>query len=387
MPNGGPDVRLVARSRDATAALAGLDAEVVGVDVERADSDRYYRNAALVQVGRAHRCILLDGVRLDDLGALDDFLASRTAVFHAVENDLEPLAARGVTPAHLADTAVAAALLGMPTGLSRLLTEVLGVELEGDKSRMQRADWEARPLSEEMIAYAAGDVVHLPALWAELRDRLEGAGRLAWYEDELERVVRRAGEQTRSWTRVKGSGRLDGGQRAVLRAVWEAREDLARQHDIAPNRLIHDDVLRQIAETPPTTPDELRALARARRSHAERFAAPLLAAVRSGGEAPAELREGNGRPDPEERAVFDALRSSRAAVAEELGIDAGVLCPAQPLWAAVTGRPDDGRQLCELAGLDGWRAEVLADPLWATYRGATDAPASPGGDVPDSTAG
>jgi ribonuclease D len=70
----------------------------VGVDVERADSARYHRRAALVQVGVAGTCVLLDAVRLDELADLDAFLADRRVVLHALENDLEPLDVLGVRP-------------------------------------------------------------------------------------------------------------------------------------------------------------------------------------------------------------------------------------------------------------------------------------------------
>jgi hypothetical protein len=48
-----------------------------------------------------------------------------------------------------------------------------------------------------------------------------------------------------------------------------------------------------------------------------------------------------------------------------------VLCPSQPLWAAVAGAPADGDELCRLAGLRRWQRELLADPLWSAYAEAT----------------
>lgn len=364
-----PEVVFVDASEDVEDALASVDAEVVGVDVERADADRYFRRAALVQVGVAGRCVLLDGVTLDRLPQLGAFLGrDRLAVLHAVENDLEPLQAKGVDPARIADTAIAAAMLGLPTGLGGLLQEVLEIELDGDKSHYQRADWEERPLTSGMAAYAAGDVVHLPALWEELAQRLEKADRMGWYEQELAWTVERAAQDTRDWTRVKGAGRLSPSQRAVLRELWHERERLAREHDLAPNRLLHDDVLRDIATDPPRTEPQLVRRSQRRRSLLRRHAADLLAAVQRGLEAAPEPREISGhRWTDQDRAAYDALRKARAEVAEELGIDAGVLCPSRPLWAALAGRPQDGEELCALAELRPWQTEILAEPLWDVY--------------------
>jgi ribonuclease D len=361
--------------RDALATVAG---DTVGVDVERADADRYFRRAALIQVGTAERCLLLDGVTIERLPELDEFLdPGRTAVLHALENDLDPLASKGVRPDRLADTAIAAAVLGLPIGLSALLTEVLGITLTADKEAYQRADWEARPLSSGMADYAAGDVFHLPELWRTLEDQLADASRRAWYDQELEHVVARAAEDNRDWTRVKGSGRLDPAAKTVLRALWEQREQLARTHDIAPNRLVHDDVLRDLAETPPTTVDELVRRSPRRRGLLREHAADLLAAVERGLEAPPEPREERSRRwAPEDKAAYDAMRRARADVAEELGIDAGVLCSSRPLWRAVAGRPSDGRELCELAELRPWQTELLAEVLWDVYAAAFDRPAA-----------
>ncbi len=371
-------------------ALASLDGEVLGIDVERADSDRYFRRAALVQVGLAGRCVLLDTVALDALPDLDARLdGDHLAVLHAIENDLGPLRSLGVHPERVADTAIAAAMLGLPTGLSNLLAEVVGVELAGDKESFQRADWELRPLSAGMAAYAAGDVVHLPALWAELAARLERTGRRAWYDEELAATLDREDEDTRDWTRVKGSGRLDPRQRAMLRALWEARESEARAHDIAPNRLIHDDVLRDLAVDPPRTEAQLVRRSPRRRGLLREHAEVLFDAVGAAADAPPEDKPRSGRWTETDRAVHDALRIRRAEVAEEIGIDAGILCPSKPLWNVVAGDPADGEELCALAELRAWQTSLLAEPLWEAYREVRDGDGAGGGadeDAVDGTA-
>jgi ribonuclease D len=367
-------------------ALATVAADTVGVDVERADADRYFRRAALVQVGTAERCLLFDAVELAQLEELDTFLDDgRVAVLHALENDLEPLARMHVVPDRIADTGIAAAVLGLPIGLSALLAEVLDVQLTADKEAYQRADWEARPLSPGMADYAAGDVFHLPRLWHELEDRLAHAGRTSWYEQELDWTITRAAEDNRDWTRVKGAGRLDPTAKAVLRALWDERERIARDHDIAPNRLVHEDVLRDLAEHPVRTVDELVRRSQRRRGLLREHADELLAALERGLDAPPETREEGGRRwDPEDKAAYDALRKARAGVATDLGIDPGVLCSSRPLWRAVAGRPEDPLALCALADLRPWQTELLHEVLWDAYTGAYTS-SNGAGTEPDAT--
>jgi ribonuclease D len=363
------EVTFVDDHDEVAAALAAVDAEVVGVDVERADAHHYFRRAALIQLGIPGHCVLLDAVAIDAFPEVDAFFGpERLMVLHALQNDLEPLAGRAIEPDRVADTAIAATVLGLPTGLGTLLDELLGVQLDGDKGAFQRADWELRPLDPDMAAYAAGDVVHLPRLWEELRGRLDEAGRTDWYVQELEATIELTGEDSRAWTRVKGSGRLSEQERAVLRCLWEAREQIARTHDIAPNRLLHDDVLRELATDPPRTAAQLVRRSQRRRSQLRQHAQALLEAIERGLSAEPEIPSDDSRRWTEqEQALHDALRKARAEVAKDVGLDAGVLCPSRPLWSAIAARPSDGEQLCRAAGLRPWQTELLAGPLWEAY--------------------
>ncbi len=361
-----PVIRFVDRREAIADELAHVDEPVVGVDVERADSHRYFRKAALVQVGVPGTCVLVDGVEPDDLEPLGAFLAGRVSVFHAIENDLDPLASAAVRPDDVRDTAIAAALLGLPTGLGNLLSEVLGIELTADKDKLQRADWEARPLTDEMREYAAGDVVFLPRLWSELEAQLQAVGRLSWFEQELEATVSRAHEDNRDWERTKGAGRLTPEQRTYLRELWELREEIARETDTAPQRLLRDDILVAFAQDPPSASGEIvrRAGRRRARKHADQF----MDAIRRARHLPPTARETNGRRWTDtDRDAYDAMRKARAGLAKEIGLESGVLCPSRPLWSAIVSDPSSPQELCAAAGLRPWQAELLADVLWEAY--------------------
>ncbi len=370
-----------ARLEHALDVLADLPE--IGVDVERADTDRYWRRAALIQVGGEGRVALVDPLAVSDLTPLAELLEERLTVLHALDNDLEPLAAAGVRPPEIADTAIAAALLGLPTGLDALLAEVLGIEPNGDKSAMQRADWSQRPLSEQMRRYAATDVADLPRLWRALAERLVAAERWDWYVEELEATrAQPPVEQRRTWTRLRGLGRLDAPARHRARALWHARESLARETDTAPGRIVSDKVLLGLAEDPPATRDELAARGLRARS-VRRFGEALLHAVHHPDAGPVvptgdpqESREsraeasanGDGgrasrRPDADERELADQLRALRAQRAEELGLDPGVLCPGHVLLPAVQARPTSAEELHDALALREWQWRLLAEPF------------------------
>jgi len=346
------------------AALEELaDLPIVGVDVERADWDRYWRSAALVQVGGDGRVALVDPMLIADLAPLAAFLGGRTCVLHAMDNDLGPLASAGVDLPLLEDTSIAAAMLGLPLGLEVLLRDLLGVTLSGDKAAMQRANWEERPLTPEMQAYAAGDVADLPELWRVLAGRLESQDRWSWYRQELEAVQRQPpAEQRRAWTRTKGIGRLDPDAKDRLRSLWDTREELAQTTDTAPSRIAADKLLVDLAVRPPTSTSELvrRGL---RRAAVRSWGAALLDALGAAQVVTTEPRRragGGGRPPTEaDRQRADTLRALRSEHAAEIGLDPGILCPSRTLLGAVLSDPETPEQLRDALDLRPWQWEQL----------------------------
>lgn len=344
-----------------TEALARLgDPPVVGVDVERADANRYWRSPALIQIGVNGTVVLVDPLELQNLQPLHTFLQTRTVVLHAMENDIAPLHSVDVQPAQIEDTAVAAAVLGLPTGLENLLETLLGVSFNGDKSRMQRADWAQRPLTDAMLEYAAYDVADLPRLWGVLADQLADTGRRSWYEQERDAVRQMPPiEERRSWTRLRGLGRLDRRAQTRARALWLAREALARDTDTAPNRIVSDRTLLDLAAQPV---DDARALRTRgmRRQSVRKFGARLLDALHDGQDAtlvPARSR----RLDEHDRAIVDHLRAQRSRIAEREGLDPGVLCPNRALEHAVAVRAETPAQLRAALDLRPWQWDLMAD--------------------------
>ena len=101
--------------------------------------------------------------------------ASITKVFHHAMFDVRFMAHHwAARPQNIACTKIASKLLfpGQPEEqkLQPLVARFLGVSL--DKTE-QRSNWFARTYSAAQLAYAAGDVVHLPQLLDKLLEELE----------------------------------------------------------------------------------------------------------------------------------------------------------------------------------------------------------------------
>ena len=234
----------------------------VAVDAERASGYRYGQSAYLVQLRRADiGTVLIDPRELDDLARLGRAMAGDEWVLHAASQDLPCLAELGMAPTRIFDTELAGRLLGYPrVGLGAMVEEVLGFTLEKGHSA---ADWSTRPLPEPWLRYAALDVELLVELRDELALELDATGKREWAEQEFAAIVAAPPPLARvePWRRTSGLHRVrKRRQLAVVRALWERRDELARRRDIAPGRVLPDSAIVAAALTQPRTEAELVAL-------------------------------------------------------------------------------------------------------------------------------
>ena len=382
MPGDGlPDVVADAEALDRTAAAFAAGSGPIAVDAERASGFTYSQRAYLVQLRRAGAgTALVDPIPLGgDLSPLASALTGPEWVLHAASQDLACLAEVGLAPAALFDTELAGRLLGLPrVGLGPMVEQLLGLTLEKGHGA---ADWSRRPLPEDWLVYAALDVEVL----VELRDVLAGMlaeqGKTEWARQEFE-AARTAGPpapRAEPWRRTSGIHRLrKPRQLAAVRALWEARDRLAAERDIAPGRILPDAAVVDAATTGPDGPVALAAMpvfrGRAQRrltsywwsalaSAAALDAADLPRATAPVDGPPAVSRWADRDPDAAAR-----LTAARAAVAE-VGAERSV--PVENLL-----QPDLLRRLCWTPPTDGdvagflrrggareWQIELLTPAL------------------------
>jgi ribonuclease D len=187
-------------------------------------------------------------------------------VLHACSEDLEVLLRlTGSLPAPLFDTQLAAAYLnlGFSMGYSRLVQEVLGIELPKGETR---SDWLQRPLSDTQVSYAAEDAVHLAEVFEKLRPQLS-EDKYAWVlEDgaELGAQLRREVNPDELYRDAKLAWKLSRAQLAVLRELCAWREREARARNLPRNRIVREQSLWPLAKL---QPDNLQTLAKIEDMH------------------------------------------------------------------------------------------------------------------------
>lgn len=235
----------------------------VAVDAERASGYRYGSSAYLVQLRRAGAgTALIDPVACPDLSAMQDAIDGAEWVLHAATQDLPCLRDLGLHPHRLFDTELGSRLAGLPrVALATVVEHYLGVTLAKEHSAV---DWSTRPLPTPWLSYAALDVEVL----VELRDRVRAdlceQGKWEWAAQEFEALTHFTGPPARTdpWRRTSGMHRIRD-RRAVarVRELWQTRDAIARERDLAPGRVLPDALLVAIAGQAPRTRADLRAVA------------------------------------------------------------------------------------------------------------------------------
>lgn len=359
-------------------AIAALSREpLVAADTEAASFHRYHDRIFLIQLSGPSRTEIIDPLALTDLSPVGRLLADPAVekIFHDADYDLRILDRDyGFRARRLFDTRIAAQLAGEPAvGLAALLEKYAGLKLAKEH---QKADWSRRPLPAAMLAYAAADTAHLPALRAELRARLTALGRLGWAEEEFVRLeqLRWTGAPDRAdaFLRVKGARALAPRQLAALRQLHQWREAVGAEQDQATFRIIGNDALLAVAKALPRAPAELGALPGLPTTLAQRHGAALLDGVRRAlalpeHELPRPERPARQPRDAALEARIERLKAARNQVAAQLGLDPGVLCGRSTLEAVARAQPvpSDRAGLAGISELRRWQIEALGDVLLA----------------------
>jgi ribonuclease D len=282
---GVPDV--VADQDGLTAAVVQLAAGTgpLAVDTERASGYRYSNRAYLVQLRRTGAgTVLIDPVGCPDLSAVATALGAEEWILHAAGQDLPALTELRMRPRTLFDTELAARIAGRSrVGLAALIEDLLGFTLEKHHAA---ADWSRRPLPAPWLRYAALDVELLVELRDVLHAELRRQGKLDWARAEFAALLTAPTPAKRPdpWRRVSGIHQVRGRRAlATLRALYEVRDQLAQERDLAPGRVVRDRALVAAAGALPGDQDALAAVpgfdGPAVRADLPRFAAALRAAA------------------------------------------------------------------------------------------------------------
>ena len=359
---------------DTVAAVESFTHEIAGVtelalDTEGASFHKFVDRVYLLQLSTRSRHAVIDPLPIGSpagLGALVEDPRVEV-VFHDADYDLRLLRQDyGWKITHIFDTRIAAQLLGYTAfGLAALLERFFAVKLD---KKHQRADWSMRPLTRDMLEYAAHDTRYLLELKDRMSAELESMGRMDWAREEfalLEQTRWADEEAGAGYLKLKGARDLSRRELAVLRELVPWRDGVAGQVNRATFRVLGNEQLFDIARTQPQTRDVLGKLKGMPRGILEQRGQELLDAVTRALAVPeAELPKFPRAPrwdrDPDFDARVSALKTARDAAAKRLSLDPGVLCSRDRMEAVARRNPLEVDEVMAVTELRRWQAKELA---------------------------
>ena len=287
-------------------------------------------------------------------------------VFHAGRQDVAILRrVWGVRLRNVFDTQVAAGFAGMRAqlGYEALLSELLGVRLQKSASFTR---WDTRPLTEEQLAYAREDVLHLLDATEALKARLAKQERLQWAYEEC-RTLEDVNDDRPAeavFARLPRVNSLEPGLRAVALALTQWREDCAMQEDKPVQTVLSDAALVEIAKRRPKDLDRLRQIRGLHEGTVRRRGKAILDAVARGRALPPIPVEGDRPPpsDARDAALIVLAEALVRARATESGFAYELLASRSDLQRIVTS-VRLGLEAPDVRTLQGWRRDLVGAEL------------------------
>ncbi len=261
---------------------------VLCIDTEY-DSFRCFRDKlCLIQIRAAKRTYLFDPLNGTDLSFLAGPLSHPAVVkvLHAGDNDIRLLKRDyGFRFANVFDTHRAAALLGCRyLSLSTLIAEHLGVELVKSK-KIQRSQWDHRPLTEQQLRYAVLDTAYLAPLYEKLSADIDSRGlerqALRAFADVAAGTWQEKTLDVRGHRKVDRYAFLDADQKQALKRLYRWRFQKARETNRAIFMILSDPDLFNLARVGNPTFSALKKEGGLSTEKAARYGEEIIGALRS----------------------------------------------------------------------------------------------------------
>jgi ribonuclease D len=345
-----------------------INEKAVAVDLEADSMYHFQEKVCLIQFSTAVHNYLIDPLAPVDMFQLSDFFADSgiKKIMHGADYDIRSLYRDFQFELNnLFDTEVACRFLGFKeTGLNAVLQKHFNVSLN---KKFQRKDWSKRPLSSDMLAYAANDTAFLIPLAKELERRLKSKGRLEWVEEEcmlLQDVRPLENNGLPLFLKCKGAGRLPPRSLAVLEYLLAFRRQVAQKRDKPLFKIIGNRPLLEIAAFRPVTMEQLESLQVLSGRQQQMYGQELLKQVVKAlalpeKELPIYPKKKAPRLDGQIPGRIQAIKEWRDAKAEILEIDPSLLCNRSMMCNMAIQNPQQLEQLDDIVKMKQWQKEAF----------------------------
>ncbi|MBZ0292511.1 MAG: HRDC domain-containing protein [Anaerolineae bacterium] len=349
-------------------------ADLLAIDTESNSLYAYQEQVCLLQLSTRERDYIIDPLTINDMKPLAGLFANPRIekIFHAADYDIIGLKRDFQFEVfNVFDTMIAARLCGIDApGLNTLLETFFDVKVD---KRHQRDNWGKRPLPADSLTYAQADTHYLSRLRDILYEKLLENGLL---EEALEASNEACYISPNSsefdpdgyWP-IGRSQHLSRRQMAILKAVYLAREDIARQYNRPPFKVLGNATLVTLARQTPATMEELSRIKGVGERLLKHKGAAILEAVAAGNNAHPP-RPPRYKPPAPPRVMqrYAALRQWRRLRADERGVTSELIISKNLLWELAQQAPRNQEDLQNISGLGPWKRSQYGDEILAVLR-------------------
>jgi ribonuclease D len=349
------------------------DAPLIAFDTEFVSEDTYRPELCLVQVAADGQLAIIDPLVLDDLTPFWELLVKpgHETVVHAGRHEFVfCLEAVGKRPVAWFDIQLAAGFVGLeyPAAYSTLISKLLGRSVGKAETR---TDWRRRPLTDRQLEYSLQDVLYLEPIRDALVAQIDELQRRPWLDDELQtwqRELETVGQRD-PWRRVSGIASLNRRQLAIVRGLWQWRENEARQRNCPPRRVLRDDLIVELARRQTHNLNRIRAIRGLERRNYQRHLPALSEAIREAcqledADCPMTGRRSQTNSPPL-NLLSQFLAAALSSLCRSMKLAPSLVGTSQDLRDFVAHRfalvPAANKSTPALA--NGWRAEVVGRVL------------------------
>ena len=345
------------------------DSPIIAFDTEFVSEDCYQPQLCLIQIASGNNLAIVDSLAVGNQMPFWNLLVDgkHQTVVHAAREEFR--FCRYFTsrrPSRLFDTQIGAGLVGLefPAALSTLTNKLLGESLQKSETR---TNWRKRPLTDSQLKYAISDVVFLEAIHAEVSQQLEKLGRLAWVDEEMDRQQTdyEMFETRDRWMRLPGATSMSPKELAIVREIWEWREQKAEKRNLPPKKILRDDLIIETAKRGLSSVKRIRSIRGMEYGRLKKYLPEISSAIERGLNLPRDQWPKKSKKD---------RIPNLGLLGQFLATALGVICRDASIAPNLVGTTQDLRTMAAwrlgLLQLDeppalvtGWRGEVIGDEI------------------------
>jgi ribonuclease D len=346
--------------------------KAAAVDLEADSMFHFTEKVCLIQIAVKELVFVIDPLKIPDLSPLKAFFAEPQImkIFHGADYDIRSLYRDfNITVNNLFDTHLASRYLGYrETGLDAVLNQHFNLQVN---KKYQKKDWSQRPLSPNMVEYAAVDAFYLIPLAEILTAELKEKKRLKWVLeacDVLSNVRPAKTNCSPLFLKFKGAGKLSRRRLAVLEKLLQLREKMAKEKDRPLFKIVGNASVMKLVRYLPRTMKQLKKSTALSEKQVGMFGEDILKTISHALEIPEDQlpvypRNKPPRLAPDVPPRVKALKRWRNAKANLLNIEPAIVATKSVITSIAVKNPASVGELEAVDELKEWQKRRFGEEI------------------------